>query len=91
MKIREIIYSEFFCGQYNRLPLFIRKKATQKIDIFRRNPFHPSLHLHKLKGKLEGQWAISVDYSHRIIITPLDDGDVVLQSIGRHAIYDQLP
>jgi len=31
------------------------------------DPFHPSLHSHKLKGELAGAWACTVDYNNRIL------------------------
>jgi mRNA-degrading endonuclease YafQ of YafQ-DinJ toxin-antitoxin module len=88
MKIREIHYAEPFHEQFSALPLAIQKKACKAESFFRQNPFHPSLRLHKLKGKLEGLWSISVDRKYRIIFKPLEQGIILLVSIGLHAIYD---
>jgi len=56
--------------------------------LFKENPFHLSLRLHKLKGKLEGLWSISIDMKHRIIFKSLEDGVILFVSIGMHAIYE---
>lgn len=70
------------------LPKTIQKKAFKVEKLFRENPFHPSLRLHKLKGKLEGLWSISVDRKNRIIFKPLENGLILFISIGMHAIYE---
>ncbi len=87
MKIEEIHYNETFEKQFYDLPFYIKKKAIKQEKIFRQNPFHPSLRLHKLKGKLKGLWSISIDHGYRIIFEVMENGDVLFVSIGTHAIY----
>ena len=49
------------------------------------NPFHPSLALHKLKGKLKKFYSVSVNISHRISIDFIIDEDkIILIDIGMH-------
>ena len=67
MQVKEIHYNDEFKSQFLKLPKSIHKKACKKEALFRENPFHPSLRLHKLKGKLDGLWSISIDMKHRII------------------------
>jgi addiction module RelE/StbE family toxin len=88
MQIKEIHYNNEFAKQFSNLPKNIQKKACEKESIFKKNLFHPSLRLHKLKGKLEGLWSISIDMKYRIIFKPLDDGIILFISIGMHAIYE---
>lgn len=90
MQVKAIHYNEDFKKQFSSLPRIIQKKACQKEQLFRENPFHPSLRLHKLKGKLDGLWSISIDMKYRIIFKPLENGVVLLISIGLHAIYDDI-
>jgi len=54
------------------------------LDILIINPHHPSLRLHKLKGKLAGFYSVSINLSYRITldfiiqektIIPIDIGD----------------
>lgn len=88
MQIKEIHYNDEFAEQFANLPKIIQKKACKKELLFRENPFHPSLRLHKLKRKLDGLWSISVDMKHRIIFKPLENGIILFISIGTHAIYE---
>ena len=88
MQIKEIHYNNQFEDQFLKLPKTIQKKACKKEKIFKENPFHPSLRLHKLKGKLEGLWSISIDMKYRIIFKSLEDGVILFVSIGMHAIYE---
>ncbi|MBI2634886.1 type II toxin-antitoxin system mRNA interferase toxin, RelE/StbE family [Candidatus Peregrinibacteria bacterium] len=88
MKINEIHYNEDFEEQFLNLPKNIQKKACKTEGLFRQNPFHPSLRLHKLKGKLDGLWSISPDMKYRIIFKPMGNGVILFVSVGLHAIYE---
>ncbi len=90
MKVKEIHYNEDFEKQFLSLTKSIQKKACKGESLFRENPFHPSLRLHKLKGKLDGLWSLSVDRKYRIIFKPMDDGVILFVSIGVHSIYEEL-
>ncbi len=88
MKIHEIHLNKSFENQFRALPKHAQRKAVKAEKLFRANPFHPSLRLHKLKGRLDGLWSISLDRSYRIIFEVLEDGNVLFVSIGRHSIYE---
>jgi addiction module RelE/StbE family toxin len=88
MQISEIHYNDQFEKQFLGLTKTIQKKACTKEKIFKVNPFHPSLRLHKLKGKLDGLWSISIDMKYRIIFKSLEDGIILFISIGMHSIYE---
>lgn len=88
MKVSTIHFNKDFSDQFKSLPALIQKKAIKQEQLFRENPFHPSLRLHKLKGKLDGLWSISLDRKHRIIFDVLGDGDILFISIGTHSIYE---
>ena len=54
------------------------------------NPNHPSLKLHKLKGKLSGKYSVSITMSYRIILTfAVTEKGIVLIDIGSHEIYEK--
>jgi len=61
---------------------------VRKNKFSRKNPFYPSLRLHKLKGRLDGLWSLSIDLKYRIIFKVMDDGAILFVSIGLHAIYE---
>jgi len=49
------------------------------------NPFHPSLRLHALKGRLAGVESVSINLSHRITLEFLIEGaSLLLLNVGDH-------
>ncbi|MFA6305479.1 MAG: type II toxin-antitoxin system mRNA interferase toxin, RelE/StbE family [Candidatus Gracilibacteria bacterium] len=88
MQIKKIHYYEVFEKQFESLPAQIKTKAVKKELLLRENPFHPSLRLHKLKGRLDGHWSIYIDMKYRLIFRIIDKETVLFHSIGTHAIYD---
>jgi len=49
------------------------------------NPFHPSLRLHKLKGKFADKYSVSTTMSYRIIIAlVITEKEIILIDIGHH-------
>ncbi len=89
MQVKTIHYNEEFKKQFLALPKSIQKKAVKTEKYFRNNIFHPSLRLHKLEGKLDGLWSISIDMKYRIIFKPMENGTQLFISIGMHAIYSK--
>lgn len=89
MQIKLIHYNKAFKSQFLALPKNIQKKAVKIERSFRLNPFHPSVRLHKLKGKLKGLWSISIDRKYLIIFKPMEDGVILFISVGVHAIYEK--
>jgi mRNA-degrading endonuclease YafQ of YafQ-DinJ toxin-antitoxin module len=87
MKVTHIFYNKNFEKQFRALRREVQEKAVEVESLFKENPFHPSLRLHKLKGKLEGLWSISIDRKNRIIFDALENGEILFVSIGGHSIY----
>ena len=49
------------------------------------DPFHPSLQLHKLQGKLEMLHSVSIDMQYRITIEfYIEDAKIIPTHIGTH-------
>lgn len=90
MIIKEISVSKNFIKRFKKLPRNIRDIADVKVDVFRKNPFHNSLRLHRLNGELEGLWSISIDKKNRIIFKVKDENIIIFISIGKHDIYKNL-
>ena len=82
----KIYFHPHFKKSYKNLPLAIKKKAEAKEKLSRKNPFHPSLKTHKLKGKLKDIWSFSIDNKYRIIFI-FDNSDVIFLDVGTHEIY----
>ena len=76
-----------FKRSFQKHPLHIRKDFAEKIEIFRKHPFHPSLHSHKLSGNLEEYYAFYLRDGFRVLFD-FDTSDVVLLvNIGSHDDY----
>lgn len=64
----------------------LRSEFERVLQRLEQDPSHPKLRLHPLKGRLAGKHAVSLSYSHRIVlILALDQGEVVLLDVGTHA------
>lgn len=88
MIIKVIKYDPPFAKEFRKLPEDIRVRAIKAESLFRINAFHPSLRLHKLKGKLKDLWSISIHYKYRIIFKVMEEGEILFISIGKHSIYN---
>ena len=73
---------------YKKLPVHIKEQAEHKLQVFRNDPFDPSLRTHKLHGMLDDYWAFSINYSYRIIFKFFDENTVEFYSVGDHDIYE---
>jgi mRNA-degrading endonuclease YafQ of YafQ-DinJ toxin-antitoxin module len=66
----------------------LRGQYLKTLQLLKSNPFHPSLRLHGLSGRLQGLHSISINLSYRITLEFLiQERDVILINIGDH---DQL-
>lgn len=83
----KIVYTPTFLRQYYKLPHDLQEEAREKIAIFRKNPTTPSLHTHKLKGKLKCYCSFRVNYKHRIVFEYDTADTVALLQIGDHDVY----
>ncbi len=75
----------------NTLRKFLRRHADLEgvvadvLQQLEKDPYAPRLKLHALKGKHRDQHAVSLTYSHRIVlILRIADSEVVLLDIGSH-------
>ena len=58
------------------------KKA---IELLRNDPYHPSLRLHKLQGKLQRYSSVSINMQYRIVIDfIIRDEVIILVDVGSH-------
>ena len=81
-----IYFSKEFIKNYRKITkknISLKEKIKTSIQIFKENPRHPSLHLHRLKGKMVEDWSISVHLDLRIIFTYTSKG-ILLIDIGNH-------
>jgi mRNA-degrading endonuclease YafQ of YafQ-DinJ toxin-antitoxin module len=58
------------------------EKTLKLLEI---NPYHPSLRLHELKGKLKGLHSVSINLSYRITLElMISEKDIILIDVGPH-------
>lgn len=84
----QIRYKPSFVREYRRLPEALRAEVREKIALFEEDPDHPSLKLHKLKGRLRGFSSFSVNYRYRIVCEWEGNRVVRLLIVGDHSVYD---
>ncbi|MGM0623994.1 MAG: type II toxin-antitoxin system YafQ family toxin [Campylobacterota bacterium] len=61
------------------------EKYAKTIELLEIDPFHPSLRLHKLKGKLRPYHSVSINMKYRIIIDfILTEKEIIPIDIGIH-------
>ncbi len=81
-----------FTQSYTRRAIrFLRRHPELKtqyrrtLELLELNPFHPSLRLHKLKGRLGDLHAVSINFAYRITLEFLVEGDaILLVNVGSH-------
>ena len=64
-----------------------KKLATRiekQIMLFEENSKHPSLRTHKLSGKLQEMWSISITMNIRMVYILLDKDNALFVKIGTH-------
>ncbi len=83
----QIQYSPRFQKQYKDLSKTIKLVTEKRELLFRSNPFALQLRTHKLKGRLNGLWAFSIDYKYRVIFEFIENDIVRFHSVGDHKIY----
>lgn len=63
----------------------IKKQYTKTIQLMEVDPFHPSLRIHQLSGKLKDLHSISINISYRISVEfMVKNKQIILVSIGTH-------
>ena len=63
----------------------LEKQYLKCLQLLETNPFHPSLRLHSLSGRLSGLHSVSINLSYRISFEFLiQDQDIILINVGDH-------
>jgi mRNA-degrading endonuclease YafQ of YafQ-DinJ toxin-antitoxin module len=67
----------------------LSQQYLKTLQLLEANPFHPSLRLHALSGKLQGVHSVSINLSYRITLELLiQDGKIIPVNVGDHdAVY----
>jgi mRNA-degrading endonuclease YafQ of YafQ-DinJ toxin-antitoxin module len=85
-------YSLIFTESYDKIEERFLKRHPDLLDRYHRtlallelDPFHPSLRLHALQGRLSGLHAVSINLQYRITLElELHEEEIILVSVGSH-------
>ncbi len=76
---------------FKKLKKFIKKhpevlaKYIKMVELLEIDPYHPSLRLHKLQGKLRVYYSVSINMKYRVVIDfILNDNEIIPIDIGTH-------
>ncbi|MDA3808392.1 MAG: plasmid stabilization protein [Thiomicrorhabdus sp.] len=76
---------------FKKLKKFIRKhpdaleRYVKTIELLELDPFHPSLRLHKLQGKLNDYHSVSINMKYRVVIDfVFKEKEIIPIDIGTH-------
>ena len=73
---------------YKGLPNKIQRDADRKFDLWKKNPFHPSLNF-KCVNTEYNIWSVRVTMDYRVLAVR-NDKSVIWYWIGDHNKYEQL-
>lgn len=67
----------------------LRQQYLKTLQLLEANPFHSSLRLHALSGRLAGLHSVSINLSYRITLElMIQDAEIIPINVGDHdAVY----
>ena len=87
MKYKIVRTDEYF----KKLKKFIKKhpevleKYIKAVELLENDPYHPSLRLHKLRGKLNIYYSVSITMKYRVVIDfIIQNNEIIPIDIGTH-------
>lgn len=82
-----VSYTPTFIRAYKNLSVELQQEVKERIELFKKNPHHPYLKTHKLKGTLKGRWSFSINFEYRIVFIYLSSNEAAFLTCGDHTIY----
>ncbi len=89
---RNELHAVFTDDYSRRAARFLKKHPEVKaqyrktLELLEGNPYHPSLRLHALRGRLQGLHSVSINFSYRItLMLMVLESEIVLVDVGNHA------
>lgn len=71
--------------QFLKIHPDLLERYDKTLRLLHENPYHPSLRLHPLKGRLKSLHSVSITMSYRISLELIiSDHEIVLINIGDH-------
>lgn len=86
----EVSFSPLFVKTLQSFPDALREEVITKINLLQDEQNHEMLRVHKLKGRLKGYYAFSVNYRFRILFQYVGKPRrAYLLTVGDHDVYDR--
>lgn len=79
-----IDFHRLFQKRYKKINLKIRRQFDERLILFEKELFHPTLHNHPLGGDRIGQWSINITGDWRAIYVFKDKNTVIFIDIDTH-------
>ena len=86
-KVTTYQFSKRFKKEYNNLPKEIQKSFDQKLQLFLKDIYHPSLRVKRIQGT-KNRWEGSITMKYRFTFEFLENG-LILRAIGTHDILNR--
>jgi len=84
----KIIYTKSYlhiAGKFLKQHPDLQNQYAKTLKLLEVNPFHPSLRLHRLKGRLSDLHSVSINIRYRIVIHFLvQENSIIPVSVGSH-------
>ncbi len=84
---KELIFTERFKENYQRLPPSIQERFDEKFLLFAANPRHPSLNTHRYKTE-SNVWEADITKRYRFTFS-IEKESILFGNIGPHTIIDR--
>lgn len=85
----KIEYSKKFVKQYEKADIKIREAFSKRLQLFLKNPLHPQLKNHPLKGTLAGYKSINITGDWRALYSETKDEEsetiIIFDMLGTHS------
>jgi mRNA-degrading endonuclease YafQ of YafQ-DinJ toxin-antitoxin module len=86
--VPEIIYTDSYnkrAKKFFKKHLELLSQYEKTLKLLETNPYHPSLRLHKLQGRLSELYLVSINIAYRIsIFLIIEEDQIVPVDIGTH-------
>jgi len=84
----KLIYTDSYVKRAKKFAVLhpeVIPQYEKTLKLLEVNPYHPSLGLHKLKGKLKELYSVSINIAYRICLDfIIDDNRIILIDVGSH-------
>ena len=85
----QLIFTEQYtrkAAKFIKIHPDVENQYTKSLQLLEVNPYHASLRLHALKGKLDGLYSVSINLKYRITLTMIiTDKEIILVNVGDHS------